>query len=187
MTDLTKKKWLGHVSTARQRGLSFLTLDQYREKLNEAGITPEQVGLASNQFHLARRTDRGDYTVDSCRFITVAENQKERILNGGAARTGEKNRAIIKGKTAATHEHIAVAAAKSALARKGRRKEDHPYIAEQAKKLSKPYSFLSPDGVVHQGTNLNEFCKIMNLQQPLMTLVRSGKAKHHKGWTRYKE
>lgn len=183
VVDLAKKKWRNHTHGARRRGINWLTLDEYRDKLKEAGITPEQVGRASHQYHLARWTDKGDYTPASCRFVTVPENHQDRIANGGSARTGEKNRAHRKGMTAATHEHIAIAAAKSSAARKGRTKESHSYIAAQAERLAKPYSFLSPEGVVYLGKNLCEFCRVMNLSQSLMTAVREGRQRHHKGWT----
>ena len=48
---------------------------------------------------------------------------------------------------------------------------------------SKPYCFLSPNGKIYTGINLKSFAKHHNLNRSLLTKVKFGQAKHHKGWT----
>jgi len=52
---------------------------------------------------------------------------------------------------------------------------------------TKPYSVLSPEGELHTGTNLFEFCREHGLNQSAMSRVVAGKRPRHKGWTRYVE
>ena len=52
--------------------------------------------------------------------------------------------------------------------------------------LSKDYTFIDPKGGRREVYNLNKFCKDNNLTHPCMHNVHTGKAKSHKGWTKYK-
>lgn len=61
---------------------SNLKFDEYLDKLLEAGITPNCLGNGLNKYHLSRYDDEGPYTINSCRFITKAENMQEQITNG---------------------------------------------------------------------------------------------------------
>ena len=42
-----------------------------------AGITVDQIGQRGDQYCLARYNDEGNYSIDNCRFITIAENNQE--------------------------------------------------------------------------------------------------------------
>lgn len=57
---------------------STLTLVQYFDKLQEAGLRPSMLGLRRGKYSLARYNDLGPYTVDNCRFIPIEENVAER-------------------------------------------------------------------------------------------------------------
>lgn len=50
---------------------------------------------------------------------------------------------------------------------------------------AKHYTFLSPSQIVVEVFNLRKFCREHSLNNGCMSLVSSGKAKHHKGWTLY--
>jgi hypothetical protein len=66
-------------SGSKRRGIPFyLTLDDIRQLLNEAGITIWDVGTHSGQFVLARYgPDIGPYERGNCRFIRTEENSLE--------------------------------------------------------------------------------------------------------------
>ena len=49
--------------------------------------------------------------------------------------------------------------------------------------ISKPFSIVSPDGILHEGTNLSAFCKENGLNNSHIHKVINGKSKSAKGWT----
>jgi hypothetical protein len=53
-----------------------------------------------------------------------------------------------------------------------------------AKKLSKEFSFRSPEGKIVTGKNLRKFCRENNLTQSCMVAVKNSRANSHKGWTK---
>lgn len=155
--DLAKKKWKSHRANAvNLKKVAALSFDEYVQKLVDAGIGPEQVGVRNGEYQLSRYTDTGSYTPDSCRFILKQQNYAEQIKNGGIARGAEKKR----GRTAETHSGLSI----------------------MADKKSKPFAFMAPDGVVHQGRNLYRFCLENGLNQGNMVEVRNGKKNSCKGW-----
>jgi hypothetical protein len=44
-------------------------------------------------------------------------------------------------------------------------------------------SLVSPEGVLHEFTNINEFAATHNLSRSRLSSVLSGRSSHHKGWT----
>ena len=65
--------------------------------LNEAGITPDNIGVHRGQYHLSRYGDKGRYVYGNCRFITMEENLSERVAVGGNyKRTQEHKDALSK-------------------------------------------------------------------------------------------
>ena len=46
------------------------------------------------------------------------------------------------------------------------------------------YNFISPCGKIVEVDNLTKFCKENGLQQSNMSMVKNGKQRAHKGWTR---
>jgi len=54
-------------------------------------------------------------------------------------------------------------------------------------KLSKPFKFINPSGVLVEGLGLENFCFENNLIHSHMRAVRAGKRKSHKGWTKAPE
>jgi len=68
-----------------------LTFDEYLFKVFEAGITIEQIGKGIDDYQLARYTDSGPYTVDSCRYVTHRVNREEWISNGGQLSSSNNN------------------------------------------------------------------------------------------------
>jgi group I intron endonuclease len=49
---------------------------------------------------------------------------------------------------------------------------------------AREYYLVSPDGVVCEGRNLREFCRINSLTRRALKLVIDGELLHHKGWTK---
>lgn len=56
---------------------STLTYRQYLDKMNDVGISPDQVGNGRDQFNLSRYGDQGVYSSENCRFISRRENEME--------------------------------------------------------------------------------------------------------------
>lgn len=159
--QLAKKKHSNHRHNAKKKGVKSLPFDIYLEKLLEAGILPEQIGQSIDSYQLARFEDCGDYTKESCRFITMKENLQEMITNGGCAQAGKKLKIKLS----------------------GRSKEDYPNLSrENSKSLRKQYKFISPDGEIFTGYGITTFCREMGLCQSEMSNVHNGKQKHHRGW-----
>ncbi len=61
---------------------STLTFQEYLNKLDEASITPDEVGTYNHQYQLSRVNDEGPYTKESCRFLLKTENFREQVDNG---------------------------------------------------------------------------------------------------------
>ena len=86
---------------------STLTFEQYLLKMDEASITPNQIGHhMDEQYHLSRYGDIGPYTNDSCRFVVKRANLAEQ------KRVSIKDRLI--------HKH-GVERAKEIMSENGRR------------------------------------------------------------------
>lgn len=155
---LVKWKYWNHRSNCGRKGVLSLTFDQYKKKLDEAGIDAKDIGLEKGKYQLARYDDKGDYTPESCRFVTKEQNYIEQITNGGF---------------------------KAGVAKKiGRTKKNHQGVAEMARKKSKPFAIKNPHGVVIEGQNLSEFCKKNNLNQGNIWCVINGLKQSSKGWTK---
>ena len=140
-----KRKFRTLRSNAHLRNAEcLLTFVQYLKLAKKAGLTdPSQVGRTTNKYHMARLGDTGDYEWGKWRFITMADNIKEKLVNGGAdvqamkmrgrtakthagvARTAEK----IRGRTKATYDYLKVAAVKQSRAMRGRTKENNAGVA----------------------------------------------------------
>lgn len=189
--DLIRQKWNVHCSNSRKKGCSPLTYDEYKQKLLDAGITADQVGKSVEHYHLSRYTDSGDYTVNSCRFITALKNLHEMRSNGGLARMAEKRRGRTKendpsiansAKKRMGRKATAAEIAKRVAALTGRTKESHAGVAIAAEKNSKPFAFKDPNGITHAGVNLEEFCKQHGLLGNAMNKLKNGRLKSYHGW-----
>lgn len=55
--------------------------------------------------------------------------------------------------------------------------------ARQAEAQGKPFKVRSPDGIVHTGRNMREFCRQRGLNQSKLSAVCRGAHSHHYGWT----
>ncbi|BDD79902.1 hypothetical protein [Burkholderia phage FLC9] len=173
-------KYSLHLQAARARDLdSVLTFSQYLDKVVNAGLTePSSIGRRKGQHVLGRVGDVGNYTEESCRFITVEQNHKERFENGrhinGYRRRGDE----MIGQTKDTSDRYR----KSSEAKVGKTKLTDPGHARQAQAIAKTFVMVAPDGTEHQGTNLFEFCQKHGLSATGMYDVFAGRRKHHKGW-----
>jgi hypothetical protein len=75
--DKIYRKLKDKKSSAAHYGLKvYLTLEDYKLLMMEAGITADQI--QHNGYHLARYNDTGHYSLGTCRFIPYTENIKER-------------------------------------------------------------------------------------------------------------
>ena len=191
-----KTKWRAHVGNSGKKHVLPLSLADYRQKILDAGILPEQIGQTRTSYHLARYSDTGDYTPHSCRFIPHLDNLAEQRLNGGLARMAEKKRGRTKlndpsvasqakkmlGRTKETHSGVATASEKTAIKLRGRTKENDPGRASAALKTAKPFAFIDPSGVVHRGRNVDLFCKVHGLLGNAMSKLKNGHLKSYHGW-----
>lgn len=75
-----KRKYTNKKMNAKVNNRIFtLTFDKYLYKCFEAGLTcPTKIGQKIDNYQLSRYKDKGEYTIDNCRFITKLENQRER-------------------------------------------------------------------------------------------------------------
>lgn len=115
-------KWRNLRSNAKLRGaVCRLTFKEYLQLAVDAGLTsPDQIGKTLGKYQMGRYTDSGDYTIESCRFITFEHNQAEKAINGGL----ESQANALRGRTSATDPSVK----RSADARRGRTKETHEYL-----------------------------------------------------------
>lgn len=134
-----------------------LSFEEYLTLAKNADLyDPELIGRNKGDYQLGRYGDKGNYTVNNCRFILKEINRKEMTENGGDKAMAERLR--------------------------GRTKETHRGNKTQSEKLSKNFRVISPDGIVFLGTNLKEFCKTHNLNRGNMSSVCRGEMKSYKGW-----
>lgn len=195
-TESLFAKFTYHHYGAPRRGLQTeLTFEDYLQKVRNAGIqTPDQIGQRNDQFVLARHGDQGHYTNDNCRFVTGLQNRQEAWENGRndwvenmrgqTKENSDRMRRVSetqKGRTKETHPYIA----RRAELVTGRTKENHAGVALRTDKLSKDFVAFDPDGTIHAGRNITEFCRQNDLEQANMASVFRGKRPHHKGWTGY--
>ncbi|CAM0015714.1 hypothetical protein VPHK397_0087 [Vibrio phage K397] len=146
-----------HNAAEKGSGVMVMTFEEYAQLALDAGIWADDIGRSSNQYHLSRIGDTGDYTVGNCRFIQHCDNNKERMENGGSKSQADK----ITGRTYENHE--------------GRR--------TQAEKLSMYYVVTSPEGVEEVCQGLNRYCRDNDISSPnYMHDVANGKRDNHKGW-----
>jgi hypothetical protein len=197
MKDPLRSKWRNHKWGAIERGLNFLTYEQYVEKLAEAGITYKQVSRKKGGYCLARYTDQGDYTPQSCRFVPLHVNVEDRTKNGGTEAMRQKaigrtkythegnasQSEKMRGRTAETHPYIAEAIKKRVEVMRGRTRYNHAGLAARVEKLSCDFAFFDPNGNLHMGRGLNDFCREKGLHCASMSKLRTGKLKSYHGWT----
>lgn len=156
--DIWQTKWMALKNRTYSGVGCSLTFEDYVSLAKQAGLTsPDQIGLSSYQYHMARYGDKGSYSLDNCRFIPVRQNQLERIMNGGTQ--------SVKDKLSSRNKH------------------NDANVARVSNKISKDFRLVAPDGSVHFGRNLKEFCKENNIPYGNMSMVCNGKLVHTKGWT----
>lgn len=173
------EKYRRHTNATPQRGLrSELSFKEYLDKAKESGITnPSLIGREKGQYSLGRIGDVGNYAVDTCRFITVEQNHRERYENEGGRR---RIQAMI-GQTKETSERVR----KMSETLTGRTKHNDPGVAAMAESRAKRFVMISPDKIEYSGSNLLEFCQRHELTAVAMYAVFAGRRQHHKGWTGY--
>lgn len=133
-TKLWKTKWRRLCCNAGLRGsVCYLSFEQYMKLAVKANLTtPEIIGKHNGQYQMSRFGDIGDYVWGNCRFITVEENRREKVDNGGSSVAGKKISIALTGRTKETH----LGPRSQAEKMRGRTKETHEGIARQAKNVS---------------------------------------------------
>lgn len=152
-------KWRGVVRNARTRDIECtLTFAQYMRLVSRAMLVrPSQIGMAVDQFNLARKGDVGGYVYGNCRFITSRQNRRERVTNGCFANM--------------------------ALAKIGCTKHNSDWAAKIADSKARNFTVKSPKGKIIKGRNLRAFCEEHGLNRGNMHAVCSGQKESAKGWT----
>lgn len=83
-------KYNSKVQNAKKIGLKvLLTFDDYLMKGYQASISSHEL-ITQNGYHLSRINDTGDYTIESCRFLTCNDNWNERFTEEGRKKVSEK-------------------------------------------------------------------------------------------------
>lgn len=159
-----KKLWSALCSHAQGRGaVCYLTFDQYVRLALDAGLTsPDQIGVGIDKYQLGRIGDTGNYELGNCRFITMRQNLDERFLNGGTREAGRK--------------------------KSGRTKDNDPGVASQAQIIKdqnrRKFQLVDPNGVIHYGDCLTDFCAEHGLNRRSIYGILSGSRKvSRSGWT----
>lgn len=159
---LIRKKYKSHTGCARAKNVKYLTFEQYYDKIKEAKITVHQIGNNIDSYQLSRYTDQGDYTPESCRFVTMRENIEDRHRNGGTKRGSEKCSKILK--------------------ERGIRPLVSCFEVTGEYPASKSYRLKSPTGEIYEGTNVAKFCRERGFTHKIHDMI-AGKIKSYRGWT----
>lgn len=87
-----KQRFINKCVNAKKEGiLCRLTFDEYCSLVYKAGLKSSQLGFTGEKYVLARYNDKGDYTLDNCRFITQRENAMERKVSKKAQNASSNN------------------------------------------------------------------------------------------------
>lgn len=79
-------------TNAKKENINFnLSIDEYCELVSKANLKSSNLGFSGDNFVLARYNDIGDYSFDNCRFITQAENAKEKKISQVARNSSKQN------------------------------------------------------------------------------------------------
>lgn len=74
-----RQKYFAKKGNAKLAGVECeLSLEEFCQLVKDAGIVSSQLGFSGQGYVLARYNDEGSYAVGNCRFITQADNVKER-------------------------------------------------------------------------------------------------------------
>lgn len=88
------RKFSNKRANAQKEGIPFsLTFDDFCSLVRDAGLVSSQLGFSGSKYVLARYGDKGGYELGNCRFITQAENAKEKIITD-KSREASRNNAI---------------------------------------------------------------------------------------------
>jgi hypothetical protein len=133
----------------------LLSFRQYLQLAKRAGVLrPSMIGCKSDKYQVGRIGDTGNYEIGNCRFITMAQNQHEKVENGGDA------------------SGIALRVANN-------KSRDRASFVRR----SENFELCSPNGKIHTGTNLRAFCAQYDIHFICLAAVCRGSRKSHKGWT----
>lgn len=164
--DLFYIKWIRLRHSSKLRGAEcHLTFAQYVKLAVKAGVTdPDMIGKGTNKYQMGRKEDQGNYVWGNCRFITQAQNLRERTENGGLARGFAKRSKTVEGRTAANHSPT----------------------ASMALKNSKSITLVSSKGKVYKASGLQNFVrehKLTTSQYVRLSKLCRGEIKTLHGWT----
>lgn len=91
-----KRKWSNKRVNAKKENIEFnLTFDEYCKLVKEAGLKSSQLGFSGEGYVLARYNDVGAYEYGNCRFITHAENVKEKKISDKMRLSSKKSASIM--------------------------------------------------------------------------------------------
>ena len=96
----TRDMYASQISTSAQRGIEFLlTFDEWLKIWEDSGHLHER-GKHLGQYQMARHRDMGPYAIGNVKIVTISENRREDIENGGR----ERHSLVMRGKKH-TKEH----------------------------------------------------------------------------------
>ncbi len=155
-----------------------LTLLTYDEHVEAHRLLVQMTnGLVKSKmlqaYHRLTHSVKGD-KIDAASREEAARWQSEHVR-------GEFSPSYGKPKSEATKEKIRLKKLGQPGPRRGA-KNSADHIAKAAAAKSLPFKFVDPNGEIHEGVNLNVFCKELGLNQSHMNRVRKGLATHYKQW-----
>ena len=87
-----KRRWNNKKTNAKKEGLECdLTFYDYCCLVRNAGLKSSDLGFTGKCYVLARYNDKGNYTVNNCRFITQYDNSKEKVLTEKSRNSSREN------------------------------------------------------------------------------------------------
>lgn len=96
-----KQRYYNKRINAKKENILFgLSFDEYCQLMCDAGITSSKLG--TNQYHLSRYNDCGNYVVGNCRFIWCLENYSEKKISDKCRQAASNN--IIRANETITSE-----------------------------------------------------------------------------------
>ena len=85
-------KWKNKIVNAKKEGLNCcLTFQEYCYLVDKANLKSSNLGFNGDKYVLARYNDKGDYTIDNCRFITQKENSLEKVKSDKSIIASQNN------------------------------------------------------------------------------------------------
>lgn len=146
-----------------------------------------------SQVHRRQRHSHHGWTkyIDESSLVPYVEKTNKGVIFSDDHKN-KISQSLIGNKYALGYKHTLEARNKISVAHKGKTisLESRAKMSASARgnpkpSLEKDFTFVSPEGEIIYVHGLSRWCQKNNLNISGMSMVHSGRIKHHKGWTRY--